>query len=315
MNPEYLNHLINEHAVIEKGLILLERQAALGENMNKTLIKTLLDYLWDYAELCHNQKEEKIYFPLLIRNGMPPQGPVAMMLQEHEGERQYIKAMQKFVYEFEDNGKLAPRFKDLVEEYLELTKNHIWKENDILYPMGKNFINESDEPFLLYEFSRIEKETVGEGGFLRYQTLINSLEKQYEGKIDLLASLPTGLINQMLDVLPVELSFVDSNDRVRYFNKLDQEKIFTRSLSVIGRTVQQCHPQKSVHLVNKILEEMKSGTREKASFWIRMGELYLYISYYAVRDDNRKYLGCIEMVQDIQPFRELEGDKRLLDEE
>jgi len=308
-----MNQLINDHAIIEKGLILLEKQIERKSQMNVNTVQALLEFLWDFGEQFHNQKEEQLYFPLLIKKGLPPQGPIGVMLLEHESERTYINDLKKYASEFAETKILPDAFIPVAINYIELTKGHIWKENDILYPMGKNFIQPNDEAYLLEEFEKMEKITIGFGGTIRYQTLVNSFEKETEGRIDLLASLPTGIINNMLDVLPVELSFVDVNDRVRYFNKLDKEKIFTRSLSVIGRTVQQCHPPKSVHMVNKILEEMKAGTRNDASFWIQMGGMFLHISYYAVRDSDKKYEGCIEMVQNIQPLRELEGQKTLLD--
>ena len=86
------------------------------------------------------------------------------------------------------------------------------------------------------------------------------------------------------------------------------------TLSVIGRTVQQCHPQKSVHLVNQIIEEMRAGKRDVATFWINFENKYVHISYYAVRNNSGEYQGCVEMVHDIKPYREIEGEKRLLDE-
>lgn len=314
MNPDYLNQLINDHAVIEKALVLLEKQAARGDKMNLQIARALIDIIWEFGEQCHNQREEKIYFPFLLKKGMPPQGPIGIMLQEHESEREYIGQIKIMFDTFEREGKLPERFQSVVQEYMDLTKNHIWKENDILYPMGKQFITPEDEKYLMDEFLKLEAEVIGEGGFKRYQTLSNSLEKQAEGRIDLLASLPTSVVSHMLDSLPVELSFVDETDTVRYFNKVDEEKIFTRSLSVVGRKVQQCHPQKSVHLVNQIVEEMKAGTRDQASFWINFGEAFVHISYYAVRDTDGKYEGCVEMVHNIKPYRDLEGEKRLLDE-
>ncbi len=315
MNPDYLNQLINDHAVIEKALVLLEKQAERGNEMNLQIARALIDVIWEFGEQCHNQREEQIYFPFLLKKGMPPQGPIGVMLQEHESEREYIAQIKIMFDTFEREKKLPERFQRVVAEYADLTKNHIWKENDILYPMGRRMISQEDEQYLMQEFLRLEKETIGEGGFLRYQTLVNSLEKQSEGRIDLLASLPTSVITHMLDALPIELSFVDEHDRVRYFNKVDEEKIFTRSLSVVGRLVQQCHPQKSVHLVEQILKEMKAGTREKATFWINFNEMFVHISYYAVRDTDGTYLGCVEMVHDIKPYRELTGEKRLLDME
>jgi len=315
MNPDYLNQLINDHAVIEKALVLLEKQAERGDGINLQIARALIDVIWEFGEQCHNQREEQIYFPFLLKKGMPPQGPIGVMLQEHQSEREYIAQIKIMFDTFEREKKLPERFQRVVAEYADLTKNHIWKENDILYPMGRRMISPDDEKHLMQEFLRLEKETIGEGGFLRYQTLVNSLEKQAEGRIDLLASLPTSVVTRMLDALPIELSFVDENDRVRYFNKVDEEKIFTRSLSVVGRLVQQCHPQKSVHLVNQILKEMKAGNREKATFWINFNEMFVHISYYAVRDTDGTYLGCVEMVHDIKPYRELTGEKRLLDME
>jgi DUF438 domain-containing protein len=315
INPDYLNQLINDHAVIEKALILLEKQAARGDDMNLQIARALIDVIWKFGETCHNQREEQIYFPFLLRKGLPPQGPIGVMLQEHESEREFIAQIKIMFDQFEKEEKLSGRFKQVVSEYAELTKNHIWKENDILYPMGRKLISDTEGEKLMSEFLNLEKNAIGEGGFLRYQTLTNSLEKQAEGRIDLLASLPSSLITLMLDALPVELSLVDTEDRVRYFNKVDEEKIFTRSLSVVGRLVQQCHPQKSVHLVEQILKDMKEGIREKATFWINFGEMFVHIGYYAVRDTDGTYRGCVEMVHDVKPYRDLQGEKRLLDEE
>jgi len=315
MNPDYLNQLINDHAVIEKALVLLEKQAKRGDEMNLQIGRALIDIIYEFGEKCHNQREEQIYFPFLLEHGLPPQGPVAIMLQEHQSERDYIEKIKLMFDEFEKEKKLPDEFQSLVEAYTDLTKNHIWKENDILYPMGRRIISEEDGEHLMKEFLKLEKETIGEGGFLRFQTLVNSLEKQAEGRIDLLASIPTSTLTNILDSLPIELSFVDKDDRVLYFNKVDEEKIFTRSLSVVGRLVQQCHPQKSVHLVNQILKEMKAGNREKATFWLNFNEMFVHISYFAVRDTQGNYEGCVEVVQDIKPYRDLGGEKRLLDME
>lgn len=313
MTSLYLSNLMNDHSLIEKALILVERQIQKKNKINLTALRTLFDFLWDYGDMCHNMKEEKVYFPLLLERGLPPSGPVAVMLMEHEEERKYINQIKNQLQSISSTN-IPPDFFDIVSSYIDLTKNHIWKENDILYPMGKRILSSDDEINLNAEFRRIEKDSLGEGAYTRYSTLLEAMEKESGGKVDLLASLPTEVINNMLDSLPIELSFVDSDDRVRYYNKMDGEKIFTRSLSVIGRTVQQCHPQKSVHLVNQIIEEMKSGMRDVATFWINFDNKYVHISYYAVRNSAGEYQGCVEMVHDIKPYREIEGEKRLLDE-
>ena len=116
----------------------------------------------------------------------------------------------------------------------------------------------------------------------------------------------------LLDALPFEFSFVDSDDRVQLFNK-NGDRIFPRSKSVIGLKVQNCHPHKSVNKVEKILEEMKAGKREHADFWINLKDKKIQIRYFAVRDQEGKYIGCLEVSQDITEIQKLEGEKRLLD--
>jgi DUF438 domain-containing protein len=313
MEELYIKLLMDDHSIIEKALVIIERQLEKNKK-NWSAISTLLDVLWDYGETCHNMKEEKVYFPLLLERGMPPQGPVAVMLAEHQKERDYLNKLKSLLPEAKQNKELEQEFSNIFGEYSALTKDHIWKENDILYPMGRKFVQPDDVPYLATEFKRIEQESLGVGAFTRYKTLVDALEKETGERINLLASLPIDVISDMLDALPVELTFVDAEDRVRYFNKLDKDKIFSRTLSAVGRLVQQCHPPKSIHLVNKIIQEMKEGKRDQATFWIHFNGMYLFIAYYAVRDENGNYRGVVEMVQDVNPYRALEGEKRLLDE-
>ena len=116
----------------------------------------------------------------------------------------------------------------------------------------------------------------------------------------------------ILDNLPVDLTFIDKEDSVKYFNKAE-ERIFKRPKSVIGRKVQKCHPQKSVHIVNKILDAFKAGEKNVAEFWIQLNDRLIYIRYFAVRDRSGKYLGTVEVTQDITKIKKIEGEKRLLD--
>ena len=116
----------------------------------------------------------------------------------------------------------------------------------------------------------------------------------------------------ILNTLPVDISFVDKEDNVRYFNK-PEERIFVRTKAIIGRKVQKCHPQKSVHIVNKILDSFKSGKKDVAEFWIQKGNRLVHIRYFAVRDKDEKYLGTMEVTQDITDIKKIEGEKRLLD--
>jgi PAS domain S-box-containing protein len=118
-------------------------------------------------------------------------------------------------------------------------------------------------------------------------------------------------VEAILDSLPVDISFVDTEDRVKYFNK-SEGRIFVRTKAVIGRKVQLCHPKKSVHIVEKILEAFKTGRKDVAEFWIQMNNRLVHIRYFAVRDKNRKYLGTLEVTQDITDIKKIEGQRRLL---
>jgi PAS domain S-box-containing protein len=116
----------------------------------------------------------------------------------------------------------------------------------------------------------------------------------------------------ILEALPVEISFVDENDSVKFWNK-HETRIFKRPTSVIGKSVQNCHPKQSVDKVNQILSDFKSGRRDSAEFWINLKEKQVYIRYFAVRDKTDKYLGTLEATQDITEIKKIEGEKRLLE--
>jgi PAS domain S-box-containing protein len=118
-------------------------------------------------------------------------------------------------------------------------------------------------------------------------------------------------LEAVLDSLPVDISFVDGEDRVKYFNKAEG-RIFVRTKTVIGRKVQLCHPQKSVHVVDNILKSFKTGRKDVAEFWIQMNKRLIHIRYFAVRDKDKKYLGTLEVTQDITDIKKIEGQRRLL---
>jgi len=128
----------------------------------------------------------------------------------------------------------------------------------------------------------------------------------------LIEHLESEIIEFMLNSLPVEISFVDENDEVSYFNK-NGDRIFPRPRSVIGKKVQQCHPKKSLNKVIEIVDAFKNGKRDVANFWINLNGRLIYIGYFAVRDNDGKYLGTLEVSQDITDLKKIEGEKRLLD--
>ncbi len=118
-------------------------------------------------------------------------------------------------------------------------------------------------------------------------------------------------LETVLNTLPVDITFVDKEDTVRYFSD-SKERIFPRTKAIIGRKVQQCHPQKSVHIVDQILKDFKSNKKDAAKFWIDLKGRLIYIRYFAVRNKNGDYLGCLEVTQDITDIKKIEGERRLL---
>ncbi len=128
----------------------------------------------------------------------------------------------------------------------------------------------------------------------------------------MLETFSTETLEAIFDTLPLDLTFVDDTDTVRYYSRGDQ-RIFKRAPAVIGKQVKNCHPQKSLHKVEQVVSDLKSGRRDVAEFWIDLQGCKIYIRYFAVRDKAGKYLGTLEVTQDITDLQKIEGEKRLLD--
>lgn len=132
-------------------------------------------------------------------------------------------------------------------------------------------------------------------GFVRFNTGILSVQQ----------------LELIMNHLPVDLTFIDENDIVRYFSH-GPERIFARTKAVIGRSVQNCHPPQSVHVVEELLRDFKSGAKDIEDFWIPVRDKFVYIRYFAIRDEHGAYKGTLEFTQNIAPIRELEGQKRIM---
>ncbi len=130
----------------------------------------------------------------------------------------------------------------------------------------------------------------------------------------MLEKLSTETLEAIFDTLPVDITFVDDADTVRYYSRGDA-RIFRRTPAVIGRKVQDCHPQKSLHKVEQVVSDLKAGRQDVAEFWIDFKGRKVYIRYFAVRDKAGKYIGTLEVTQDITGLQKIEGEKRLLDTE
>jgi PAS domain S-box-containing protein len=263
----------------------------------------------------HYLREENVLFPYLERHGITQ--PPAMMWMEHDK----IREIEKNLYEFidgcgsMDSDSFKKNLKDLSSLLAETLSSHFYKENNILFPTSLKVITDNEWKDVKKEFDEL--------GYCSFtpESAISSLKETTEERaarpeVEGIAAFSTGNLSHeeieaIFNSLPVELTFVDKEDMVRYFSQT-KERIFTRTKAVIGRTVQQCHPQKSIQIVNQILEDFKAGRRDVAEFWLHLDRKLIHIRYLPVRSEKGEYLGCLEVTQDITNLKSIEGEKRLL---
>ncbi len=309
--------LVADHEMIERAMDVLKRELEKlpDNNQDKFAIQRSIDFLLEFGDGIHNKKEEDFLFPLMIKRGIPEDGPIRVMLTEHEAERDLLQQLLSEAPELSSaSSEDRAFFRQRGVEYLEIRAGHIWKENDVLFKMGKQVISEEEDKDLVNEFELICISAYGENADDKFRQMLDEVEKGHKAGKSLIYNLSMEQIDAIMETLPFEVTFVDAEDTVSYFNRLDKEKVFVRSRSVVGRKVEKCHPGKSVDKVKKIVNGFKNGTLEKAEFWINFKDGKVLIRYYPVRDEEGKYLGVLEVTQEIGPIQELTGEKRLLDE-
>lgn len=307
--------LVNDHEMIERAMDVLKRELQKLPEQSPDLfaLKRTVDFLLEFGDRIHNKKEEDRLFPLMVERGIPADGPIRVMLSEHEYERSLLSQMATDTDRIPGMElRLKDEFKMKGMEYLDVRANHIWKENDVLYAMGRNVFTEEDNQNLVEAFNTFSADIYGDDFEDAIAAMLDELEGGRAARTSLLANLSYEQIDAIMETLPFEVTFVDAQDSVAYFNRLDKEKIFVRSRSVIGRKVVKCHPGKSVHKVEQIVHGFKQGTLDKADFWIDLGGQKIYIRYFPVRNEQGEYLGVLEVTQEISEIRKLEGQKRLL---
>jgi len=306
--------LLEDHETTEKVFDAVSKACAAPMGPTRTFVADAVTYLTEYVDACHNKKEERHLFPLLEQRGIPRHGgPLAVMLAEHARSEELLGTVAATGQRFAA-GDMAglPAFAAAFNEYATLVKDHYWKERDILFNMAQRVLSPADAETVLEGIAQVEAE-LGPDTHARYYAIAHRIIDA-GGLEDLSFGLDRTVVAAMLNTLPVELSFVDADDIVRYFSHENHEKIFGRSRGAIGTAVQNCHPPHSVHMVNAILRDFKAGRRNVAEFWIEMGGKFIHIRYFPVRNDAGTYLGCMEVVQDVTGIRALTGQKRLLDE-
>lgn len=257
----------------------------------------------------HYQKKENLLFPFMEKHGIiaPPQ----VMWGVDDEIRNEIKLVQDELTKGIEN---LEEFKRKVDHLTEKIIEMIFKEENIMIPMllenltqeeWKTIYDESPEiGFLIDDIPHWEPEEVLEE--------LKEVQNAQHGLIHM----PTGVFKldelvKVLDTLPLDITFVDKDDTVKFFSQ-GKERIFPRTKAIIGRKVSNCHPPASVHVVEKIIEDFRSGKKDNEDFWIKMGDQYIYIRYFAVRGDTGDYLGVLEVTQNIKPIQDITGEKRLL---
>lgn len=262
----------------------------------------------------HYSRKENLLFPYLEKYGVT--APPKVMWGVHDEIRAKLKDVKLELSNYKGNKEeVIEKIQGALTQIVDM----IFKEESILFPMSLETLiedewieiyKESDEigytlvaPEKEWVLKRVDlemkEEAKGqvEGGFIKFENGLLSAEE----------------IAGIFEVIPGELSFVDKDNTVKFFTK-GEERIFTRTKAVIGRSVEHCHPHGSVHIVNKIVEDFRTGVKDSEEFWIQMGELFVFIRFFAVRNKDGEYLGTLEYVQNIKPLMNLTGEKRLLSE-
>ena len=303
--------------VIEKTRVLLGSLYAVSDEEFKSSvfsIQACYNELTDVDK--HYQRKEYLLFPYLEKKEIT--GPPKVMWGKHDEIRDQLKGcieilrnpdLKKADLEEAEEILFAPVLKAIED----MTK----KEEDILFPMSMDLLNNE-------EWWNIHRQTL-EIGYTLYDPPVDWKPEglsETEDSHGVLTQggniqLPSGSFSAeelmaILNTVPVDMTFVDKNDKVKYFTQ-GSHRIFTRSRSIINRDVRLCHPPGSVHIVEKIIEDFKSGKASHAPFWIQMRGKFIYIEYYALRNENGEYLGTLEVSQDLTHLRSLQGERRILE--
>ncbi|SMQ81753.1 hypothetical protein SAMN05444673_4484 [Bacillus sp. OV166] len=256
----------------------------------------------------HYSRKENLIFPYLEKYGIF--GPTTNMWRIDDFIRDAIKdGRQKLAHYHGDKQAVIGVLNYVIEQVAGM----IYKEENILFPMALKNLTEDEWVKIAHESDEIgfcliapaaewkpERKALNEQaiseGYIKMETGILSLKQ----------------LELLLNHLPVDITFIDQDDVVRYFSH-GKERIFARTKAIIGRTVQNCHPPRSVHVVEELLADFKSGKKESEEFWIKFKDKYVYIRYFAVRDEDGKYIGTLEFTQNIDPIKAIEGEKRILE--
>ena len=274
-------------------------------------IRARLNALTDVEK--HYLRKEHLLFPYLEKHGIT--GPPKVMWGKHDETRALLRGALDAIAGEPSTAAEARAVADLtVRPAAQAIRDMIDREENILLPMSLDTLDDlawweiarqsADVGFCLYD---PEQEWRPATAPLPPEAGVEAQDR---------IRLPTGSfsvreLEAILNALPCDATFVDAEDRVRYFTR-GRERVFARSRAVLGRKVQYCHPPSSVETVDRILQGFRSGHHDRADFWIDRHDRFVHIEYVALRDPAGAYLGCLEVTQDLTEKRRLQGEQRLL---
>jgi DUF438 domain-containing protein len=274
-------------------------------------LRGLFNNLYDVDK--HYQRKEYLLFPYLEKLGIT--GPPKVMWGKHDEIRDLLKGSIEVLRMGGVSGEeLLAAAEILLKPALRGIQEMTVKEEEILLPMALDRLGQGD-------WDEIARQSP-QFGFCLYDpppqaaaqaAAPTAVGSALEGER---VRLPSGGFSSeellaILNTLPVDMTFVDGHDKVKYFSQ-GAERIFQRNRAILNRDVRHCHPPASTHIVEKIIEDFKSGRESRAPFWIQMGDKFIHIEYFALRDERGQYLGTLEVSQDVQRYRRLEGERRIL---
>lgn len=305
--PGHPGHTLKlENRLLEK-IIEQELKPCIDNLQNKGAIEKINDILEKLSKIdLHYSKKENLLFPYMEKYGIT--APPKVMWGVDDEIRNLLKSIRVAIKEGDTD------LKDDLNNLSERITEMIFKEENIMLPMLLDTMTQDEWKQVADDSSEI--------GFMidnvqTWKVDLKAKEEIKEEKTEMgVISLPSGIFKTeelvaVLNTLPFDMTFVGKDDKVKYFSQ-GTERIFPRTKTILGREVSNCHPPASVHIVEGIVKDLKSGKKQHEDFWIKMGDKYVYIRYFAVRSEDGEFLGVLEVTQNIKPIQEITGEKRLV---
>jgi DUF438 domain-containing protein len=263
----------------------------------------------------HYQRKEHLLFSCLERHGIT--GPSKVMWGKDDEVRALLKSLgEALAAEDATAAEWKIVIQAVAEPALTAVEEMIYKEENILFPMSQSALTDDEwgeiwQQAPEYGYCLVDPRDGYQPPKPTDPARVAAIAAN-ESLIFPTGALTPAQIRGLFGALPLDLTFVDADDRVRYFSG-GADRVFARSKAILGRKVQHCHPPKSVHIVEQILDDFKGGRHDVAEFWIPLHGKFVHIRYFAVRDEAGAYLGTLEVTQDLTRLRALAGERRLLE--